>query len=155
MKKIKLIDVTDEYLNRKMNKGQFIIEEGYNKSCHINEVKMAKWIYSTFGGDITVLVETENVYKGKRADYLWNDCYWELKNTGSAKAVDSALRKGLQQINEKPGGIILDLGKCKDSISRIESVIKERIRKSCRFSIDIIIVHHHSFEKVLRYTYKK
>lgn len=146
------IDVTAEYLENAIpGEGSVIIETGYDESQREVEVKMAKWIHKTFGGNIILLKETDKVYEGKRADYLWRDRLWELKNTGSAKSVDSVLRKALKQIRENPGGVIIDFGKSKDSIARIESAISERIRKSCRFSIDVMVLKHGKVVKVIRY----
>ena len=146
------IDITDEYtINADTERGKFIIEEGYRKTERKKEIAVARWIFQTFGGNITLLAETDSVYMGKRADYLWRGKLWELKNTGSAKAIDSALRKALQQIRENPGGVIIDIGKSRDAIKCIESVINERVRKSCRFSLDIMIIKNKTLLKVLRY----
>ena len=146
------IEVTEEYWENAIpGEGSIIIEIGYDEAQRETEVKMAKWIHKTFGGNIVLLRETDRIYEGKRADYLWKDRLWELKNTGSAKSVDSVLRKALKQIRENPGGVIIDFGKSKDSIARIESAIGERIRKSCRFSLDVMILQHGKMTKVIRY----
>ena len=145
-------DVTDEYKKRmSSDKNGWIFEDGYKTDDHIEEIRVAKWIQETIGGSIVLLAETDGIYMGKRADYLWNKRLWELKTIRSAKAADSAVRKALQQIRDKPGGIILRVENSKDSTTRIESVVKERIRKSGRFSVDVMNIRNWKIEKVVRY----
>ena len=81
----------------------------------------------------------------------WHDHYRELKSLSSPKAVDSALRKAVRQIHDRPGGVILDFGKNTITISSIESAIRSRLEAVCKFSVDIIIVNKGKLVKVLRY----
>ncbi|MBO4375439.1 MAG: hypothetical protein J5829_10070, partial [Lachnospiraceae bacterium] len=53
----------------------------------------------------------KNLDNVKTPDFLWHDKHWDLKDVSSVKAVDNAVRKGLHQIKDNPGGIILDFGK--------------------------------------------
>ena len=152
MQRRKGADVTKEYLyNATPNEGSINYEQGYKKEAHSDEIDMAMLLLETFGGDITLLAEKPEGYMLKRPDYIWNNKKWELKSAGSAKSIDSLLRKAFQQIHDNPGGVIVDMGNCKDSISRIESTIEERVRKSCRFKIDVIIIRNALVEKIVRY----
>lgn len=152
MQRRKETDVTKEYLdNATPNEGSIGYEQGYKQEAHSEEIVMANFLLETFGGDITLVAEKPEGYMLKRPDYIWNNKHWELKSAGSAKSIDSLLRKAFQQIHDNPGGVIIDMGNCKDSIGRIESAVEERVRKSCRFKIDVIIIRNASVEKIVRY----
>lgn len=87
----------------------------------------------------------------KTPDYLWNDKLWELKSTTTAKAANSALRKGLKQIVNNPGGIILNYSNNDVKIDEVVEVIEKRMRLGRQLSLDIIILHNNKVEKILRY----
>ena len=44
-------------------------------------------------------------------DYIWNNKLWDLKTISNEKAANSALRKGVNQIFDNPGGVMLDCRK--------------------------------------------
>lgn len=99
--------------------------------------------------------EAGQSYAVSKPDYIWHDHYWELKSLSSPKAVDSALRKAVRQIHDRPGGVILDFGKNTITISSVESAIRSRLEAVCKFSVDIIIVNKGKLIKVLRYKLTK
>lgn len=74
----------------------------------------------------------------------------ELKTVGSVKAVDKALRKGINQIKPNPGGIIIDFGTKSVTPANAESLIQERINTSANFSLDVLILHNGELFKALR-----
>ena len=47
----------------------------------------------------------------KMPDYIWNNKLWDLKTISNEKAANSALRKGVNQIFDNPGGVMLDCRK--------------------------------------------
>ncbi len=145
-------DVTEQYLAMKGSVEEITYEPNYDHERHSSEIKTAKWIIKTFGGKIKLLTELQHKYEGKRSDYLWNNKYWELKNTHSAKTVDSVLRKGIHQIMQNPGGIILIIGDSNSPLKSIEAAIETRIKKSCRFTIDVLIVVNEKLVKALRFS---
>ena len=146
------IDVTEEYLTRAQpGTGTILSEPLYDDSLHEEEIAMAKWLKRELGGDITLVKEAGQSYAVSKPDYIWHDHYWELKSLSSPKAVDSALRKAVRQIHDRPGGVILDFGKNTITISSIESAIRSRLEAVCKFSVDIIILNKGKLVKVLRY----
>ena len=89
--------------------GSITYDEGYNRTLHANEIKTAQWLHDHLGGDIVLLNEANEDHQ-KTADYLWRGKLWDLKNTSTEKAANSAIRHGIKQIEKNPGGIILDFG---------------------------------------------
>ena len=108
-------------------------------------------MHNCFGGDIKLIKENNRGFGVKTSDYEWNGRLWELKTLKTAKSIDSALRKAIEQIFVNPGGVILNFENGIDSISKIEKMIKSRIETSCRFKIDIMIMSINTLEKVVRY----
>lgn len=146
------IDVTSEYLNKSTKEiGSIIFDNDYNVSEHSAEVEIAIWLHNSFGGNIKLIKENSRGFGVKTSDYEWNGRLWELKTLKSAKSIDSALRKAIEQIFGNPGGVILDFENGIDNISQIEKMIKSRVETSCRFKIDIIIMSINKLEKVVRY----
>lgn len=145
-------DVTSEYEHKK-NPGKGIItsDDNYDFSKHYDEVIFAKWLHGYFGGDIRLLNESEE--EGvKRADYLWNGKLWDLKSTTTEKAANSAVRKGIKQINDNPGGIILNYNNDIDLQETIH-VIEKRIKgsKPEDINFDIMIVKNGKVLIIIRY----
>ena len=149
----KQIDVTQEYIKKATPKqGRLLYEDDYDKESHKEEVNLAKWLLNTFGGEIILLSESGGTFGAKRSDFEWRGRYWELKTLKSEKSIDSALRKAISQIYDKPGGVILDFGNNKAvSMAKIESAVKSRIEVSCRFNIDVMVIRFGKIEKVFRY----
>ena len=133
-------DVLAEYLQKATpGIGAITYDNGYDVSTHTNEVKTAQWLLATFGGTIKLL--TESTISGvKMPDYLWNDKLWDLKNTTSEKAADSAIRSGLKQVRANPGGIILDYGDYSVDIEQLYQVVQNRMRRRHNIgTIDILV----------------
>ena len=146
------IDVTSEYIKKATkNIGEIVFDDDYDVASHSEEVKVAVWIHNYFGGDLRLIKENSRGFGVKTSDYEWNGKLWELKTLKTPKAIDSALRKGIEQIFMNPGGVILNFENKFESIKEVETKIKSRIETSCRFKIDIMIMSINILEKVVRY----
>ncbi len=151
------IDVTDvrsEYVKTASPKiGEVVYDTDYDMAAHREEVQIANVIHDTFGGDIKLLNEVNG--GGKRMpDYLWNGKMWELKTLSTEKAVDSALRKGLKQIVENPGGIILNYIGASLSESLLDQYIITRMKRSGKGTTDLILFRDSSLLFMRRYKKK-
>lgn len=144
-------NVFPEYFrNSNPGKGSITYDNGFNKLSHADEVKTAQWLLRTFGGDIVLLTESE-IEGEKRADFLWNGRLWDLKTVSTAKAADSAVRKGLKQIFDNPGGIILDYGNNPVSMDNVKKIINARMLRGGGNNADIIIAKEEKVIEILRY----
>lgn len=145
-------DVTEEYFRRAApGKGALTYEDGYKTGRHHAEIKIAEWLHSTFGGDITLLKEAK-VDSVKRPDYLWNNTLWELKGANSVSAADKRLQHGIKQIKDNPGGVILNVLEDVD----IASMERQLTRRFCRpeseiDTLDLMILSKGNLVKILRY----
>ncbi|MCM1172085.1 MAG: hypothetical protein NC393_08145 [Clostridium sp.] len=154
--KIKLkkgTEVTDEYMKaRYPGQGKIIYDDNYDKKSHIEEINMAEWLHKKFGGDVKLL--TESIIRGeKRPDYVWNGKYWELKTTTTEKAANAAIRKGLKQIKDNPGGIILNYNN-KVDVQEVVNNIEKRMKdtgNSNNIHPDVMIIINGKVKTVLRY----
>lgn len=145
-------DVTSEYLKAKYpGQGTVTFEDGYDSSKHKEEVNMAQWLHANLGGDIRLLNES-SVDGVKMPDYIWNDKYWELKTTTTEKAVNSAVRKGIKQIEHNPGGIILNYEQDVDLQMALQ-IMERRMNSSKKNAIpvDIMIIQKGILRIVVRY----
>ena len=148
---LKFEDATKEYAAMcTAAKGEVIIEKGFLEDLHPNERKMADLIANTFGGTV-VLLKEKNLNNIKSADFLWHDKLWDLKDVSSATAVDNAVRKGLKQIFNNPGGIILDFGKNRIDHAQVRRNIEGRLRRGFSKPLDFIIISHGQLDKAYRY----
>ena len=149
MKKFK--DVTKQYFeDATPKKGNIDYDDNYNKQKYKKEVSNALIIHSTFGGDI-FLVSSDN-RDDKSPDYVWNDELWELKSISSLKSLDSAVRKGLKQIQYYKGGMIIDIDSLEISTNEIVEIVYSRLYryKDKDLSIDIIIIKDNNIKEVIR-----
>ena len=143
-------DVTAFYYGTAQpGKGTFAYSDNYRKNKHPDEIEVAEILYDTFGGDM-LLIDESIEYSDKMSDYLWNDKYWELKTTSSVKSADSAIRKGLKQIKNNPGGIVLDYRNSKVDYEDLKKVIDSRMKRGSA-DADIMILFKNKNIKVLRY----
>ena len=148
-------DVTKEYIERaKPRKGIVSYEGGYNRSEHKAEIDAAKWLYKTFGGSVTLLQEI-NADKKKTPDILWDGAFWDLKTISTERAADSAIRHGLKQIEENPGGLVLDFVSEHLDLEELTAVINRCLYRSAKSSMDIIVSAKEKLITVLRYDIKK
>ena len=145
------IDVTEEYIkNIQRNISKITYEGNYRFEKHVDEIIMAKWIVEKFGGEI-LLCDEINHNNIKSCDYIWRGKMWDLKRIISAKAANSAIRKGVLQIIENPGGIFIDI-KCNDiDVNDVIYHINDRMRRIYNIQIDIVIVCNEKLIKVIRY----
>lgn len=148
-KKMNYADVLLEYLVKK-DKSTLSFDANYIKSSHKSEVETAMWLFEKFGGDIRVLNESKQ-FNVKTADFLWNGKLWDLKDITSAKAADSAIRKGLKQIESSPGGIILNLTTDDIDVDELLKHAGNRIKRSSKSGIDILIKQDDKIIKFIRY----
>ncbi len=149
--KIRVEDVTQEYLNKaKPEKGTILYEAGYDKNMHKEEIAAAHWIYKNLGGNIKLLEEAKG-YKILTPDYQWNEKLWDLKTVTTEKSANSAIRHGLKQIQENPGGIILNYENRNVSLDVLQEIITKRMTASAKQAVDIMIVQNDKVLQVLRY----
>ena len=136
----KLSDITNEFVRRaKPGTGKITYDEGYRKSRHREEIRVAEWLHSTFGGDIQMLNEKTR-FKTKSPDYIWNGKMWDLKTLQTVTAIDSALRHGVKQIENNPGGILLNFSDIDLDLSDIAPLILNRLRRSASSDMDVMIL---------------
>lgn len=134
--------------------GAIVFEEDYSIENHSREIETAKLLNELFGGDITLLSESLDC-STKRADYLWQDKLWELKNTSTEKAANAAIRKAIQQIETNPGGIILNYEDNPVNMQELKKIIDLRMKWVKNIGqMDIIVIQKEKPKAVFRY-YKK
>ena len=149
-----LEDVTKEYLNRaKPGDGRIDCEDGYSRAEHSAEVDAAEWLHETFGGDVMLLREV-NTDKTKTPDFLWNGAFWDLKTISTEKAADSAVRYGLKQIEMNPGGLVFDFVGENLDLKTLTKIVGQRMRRSAKSSVDIIITSRGRLISIRRYDIK-
>ena len=141
-------DVTKEYHRTRFpGDGKVIVQKGYDIESHKNEMKMAQWLHDNLGGDIVLLKEGDTV----QSDFLWRGKKWELKNVTTEKAANSAIRKGIHQIRDNPGGIILEYDKEID-VNELAKVIESRVKVSADdVQFDLMIVENKELRNVIKF----
>lgn len=149
-------DVTAEYLNAaRPGQGDITYEAGYDIERHQTEINFSHWLRSKFGGDILLLTEI-NLDKVNTADYLWRGRLWDLKTVTTEKSANGAIRYGLKQIFDNPGGIILDYRGKRIDLAVLDEVIRKRLWWCENHpSLDVIIVLDDNYVKVWRYSKKE
>ncbi len=121
----KIIDVTTDFF-KQYEKGKITFQEGFNFKDKEDEIKVGKFINKIFGGDLKHLTETNE----STPDYLWKGKLWDLKNPSTENAISKRMQKGVNQILENPGGLILDMKTSKYSKKvYLEAVNKEMIKR--------------------------
>jgi len=148
-------NVTPEYLRRATpGIGELVYDFGYDYKRHADEVELADWLHSVLGGDILLLNES-SVEGQKTADYLWNGKLWDLKTASTEKSANTAIKRGLQQIRENPGGIILNYGTNHISRNELLEVMDKRMQWGFGGdTVDIIVVQNGEIYGVWRYKNK-
>ncbi len=133
-------EVTDEYL-RKAAPGIGIIEQDaeYDEKAHSAEIEFANWLHKKLGGDIRLLQET-NRQNEKTADYIWKGQLWDHKAVSTEKAPNSAIRHGLQQIRNNPGGIFLDFANHHVDLTEVWKTIEQRMQWNKLPQVDIFLL---------------
>lgn len=134
--------------------GDVIIPDGYDTNKYSEEIETANWVANNYGGTVELL-ERSKESGVKTPDYRWDNKLWELKTVSTVKAPDSALRKGIQQIQKNPGGIILNFGKNEVNFEETMEVIEDRLRRSGKFDFDVMVLHNNKLRKYIQHKYKK
>lgn len=144
-------DVTNEYFDRATpGQGKLYCSESYDLNLHKNEVDTASILHKSFGGDIWLLTESKQ-FGEKTPDCEWNGTLWEFKNLGTEKAADGAIRRGLKQIDKKPGGLVLNYGNHEINYDFLDKVISDRMRRGLSADTDIIIIQNGEVRQIKRY----
>ena len=144
-------NVTAEYFGTAQpGEGKIIYGDNLKESTHRKEIEVAGLIHKTFGGNITIPKERNAEYV-KNPDYVWKDKLWDLKTLTTEKSADTAIRKGLRQIAENPGGIIIDYRGKNISIDRFEEVMDRRMARSAKGTTDILVILKNNEFRVYRY----
>lgn len=143
-------DVTEEYLmSSTPGIGNITYEDGYKVKGHQTEIATAEWLKKTFGGDIKLLKESD--VKGQTMpDFLWNQKFWELKGTSTINGADKLLQHAIKQIQENPGGVILNILDDID-MPALEKQLASRIHRSKITGLDLMILTKDTLLKILRY----
>lgn len=146
-------DVTKKYIDSaKPRMGKVRYENGYRIKGHKTEIKVANQLTDQFGGKIVLLKEA-NTQGTKTPDYLWRGKQWELKSISTEKAADMAIRSGVKQIKEKPGGVVLQ---CADVVNIDDMVraVDARALRNMMFDFDVIAIRENG-ELLFARRYKK
>ena len=144
-------DITNEVLaNASPGRGGIYVDENYAFASHKEELEVAKWIQKTIGGDIEIKNE-KLVYQAKSPDYYWQGKHWDLKTLSTEKAADSAVRHGIKQIAQKPGGIILLIKDCDMDIKKAEKLAVARVKRSAKFDMRLILIRGDRLYKIIQY----
>lgn len=131
-------------------KGAVARDEGYEGPLHIEEIRMAEFLNKKFGGDIQLLKEANEDHV-KTPDFLWNGKMWDLKTVTTEKSADSAVRKGLKQIKENPGGIVLDYRGKSVSEEGVRKAVDSRMRRGYEKDTDIMAIFGDNRIRIYRY----
>jgi hypothetical protein len=148
--KLTVTNVIEHYISKATpGQGKIIYENGYNVSGHQAEINMAKWLHSTFGGDINLLKEAE-VKNEKTPDFIWKGKQWELKSASSINSADKQLQHAIKQIQNNPGGIVLNTMENMD-IPALERQLARRVERSSIDAFDLMLLSKGKLLKLLRY----
>lgn len=143
-------DVTKEYIRRATpGIGNIEYDSNLNESEHKEEIKVANWIYNNFGGDIRVLQENNKEFT---PDYIWNDKFWDLKTTSTEKSANSAIRHGMKQITDNPGGIILNYADNDIDIDGMWEQVRLRMQwNKVNSTVDVMVLNKDKLIGIKRY----
>lgn len=144
-------EVQGEYFeNATPGEGKLSHDKGCTEKLYKDELDFADWLHKTLGGNIHIYEEIHEEYR-KNPDYLWNGKLWDLKTISSEKAANTAIQRGMKQIKNNPGGIMLDLGDNEFSEELLTQVISKRMNWYKDSVGDIMIVSRNKIFKILRY----
>lgn len=144
-------DVTEKYLkSAKPGKGKVTYDKGFDAAGSQAEVKMARWLRDTFGGDVHVKKAIPDSEGIKYCDYIWKGKNWELKSPDEFKSPDGLLGRALKQIRKSPGGIIVDYQCDEFDLERLINGAKRRMT-TAGFNVDLMILHKGRLICIKRY----
>lgn len=143
-------NVTEEYVkSARPGEGSISYADGYKIKGHQDEVDTANWLHQTFGGDVILL--TESSERGvKMPDYIWRKAKWELKSVHSVNGADKSLQHAIKQIQDDPGGVILNLLEELD-MPTVERQILGRFLRSDIQMLDVMILYKGNIVKIIRH----
>lgn len=145
-------EVQDEYeKSATPEMGTVTRDDLYDEKSHKDEIDFADWLHKKYGGDIHLIEEKGKPDGEKSPDYIWNYKLWDLKTVSTEKAANGAIRRGYNQIEHNPGGVILNFGDNDISIDILLQVIEKRMKWYEGEPIDIMLVNKGEVIKVLRY----
>lgn len=145
------VDVTEKYFkNAKPRAGKVTYDKILDETKHTEEIKMARWLRDTFGGDVHVRQEIDVTEGIKYCDFIWKGRNWELKSPDEFKSPDGILGTALKQIRKSPGGIILDYQCDEFDLNRLINGAKRRMT-TAGFNVDLMILHKGRLMCIKRY----
>ena len=97
------------------------------------------------------MLKADDKNRISRPDYRWNGKLWDLKTPKGLNGVSKRLQKGLKQIENKPGGVIIDLDAGGIPIEKAIKTINGRMKMSGKFTTDIMLIKNGSIAKIVRY----
>jgi len=108
-------------------------------------------LHDTFGGDIKLLNET-NQKNIKTPDFIWRDKFWELKRAKSINSADKSLQHAFKQIEDNPGGVILNILVKNMELEKLERQLFSRFKRSNSISdFDLMLLEDGKLIKILRH----
>lgn len=144
-------DVTDMYLrSAKPKRGKVTYDAILEKTESSDEIKTARWLRDTFGGDVHVRQEIPDSEGIKYCDFIWRSKLWELKSPKRSKSPEQLVETALKQIRKSPGGIILDYQSDDFDLDRVINGARRRLL-TAGFNVDLMILHKGKLICVKRY----
>lgn len=147
-------DVTEEY-DSAGTPGRGIYYEacGFKPDLHDYEnLKLtAEIIIKRFGGKIVFLAA--NAPEGHcNPDWEWNGRLWDIKCPESLNGLSKRLQHGIEQIEENPGGIIINLLSREFDLHNVWRTIHGRMKLSHRgYDVDVMVIMGGKVKVIYRY----
>lgn len=149
--KSSIVVITEKYANiKKPSAGRLTYDKDYDIHKNKREIAVAQWLYEHIGGNIKLLTAVNKDNK-KTPDYLWNGKYWDLKSISTEKAADSAIRYGLKQIQENPGGLVLQYTGEDADVDKLSNIASGRLRRGYNNPVEVIVLDKSGVLVVLKY----
>ena len=147
-----ITDITKNYAQQKDIGGRIIFEGNYDKRTHSDEIAIANWLKSSFGGNVVLLSEIKAT-DSKTPDCVWDGRNWEFKTVASDKftTIDCRIRKAYAQISDNRGGIVLDFTDSSLTFDEAVKMVKKSATRRMKGGGEIIVKKGGSF-KVLKIT---
>ena len=147
-------DVSEEYeRNAKPGEGQWFEEEGFvaQEDDQKQLEETADVVIRKYGGNIEFLAA--DAPKGEpNPDWLWREKLWDVKCPTSVNALKQRLGKGIHQIKDNPGGVILNLYDWEISKYDVWRAINGRMKQvNCQYDVDIMVIMKNKVTMMLRY----
>jgi len=98
--------------------------------------------------DKNTIIDIVPVFRGDH--YLWNKRFWELKSSSSISGADKRLQYAIKQIQDNPGGVILNILGDVD-MNVVEEQLTKRIFRSNIGNMDLMLLSNSELFKILKY----